>query len=131
MKHVFNGKEKTQIAHLWMNKKQDSARDGRGSFYFKGDTIYSYGAHFPIARHITNKNGEHAVLMTTRTYSNTTAKHISMVQSALHGLVLYVPLGQASTPAEVFEFYKGRIEEMATKAARARVVYRIERYTED
>jgi hypothetical protein len=115
MKHVFNGKERSQIAHLWMNKKQDHARDSRESFYFRGDTIYSYGSHFPIARHVRNSRGEDAVLMTTDTYSNTTAKHISMVRSALHGTVIHVPLSGSITPARVFEFYKDQIEESASR----------------
>ena len=42
------------VAHLWANKSQDSARESGGRFYFVGDTIYSYGSHFPIARHVEN-----------------------------------------------------------------------------
>jgi DNA-directed RNA polymerase subunit RPC12/RpoP len=68
-----------QVAHLWASGGQDSARNaGSGNFYFSGDTIYSYGSHFPIARLVPG-----AVLMTTRSYSNTTAKHIGFVRQAL------------------------------------------------
>jgi hypothetical protein len=35
------------VAHLWAHQSQDSARNG-GNFYFEGDTLYSYGAHFPL-----------------------------------------------------------------------------------
>lgn len=45
------------------------------SFFFRGDTIYSYGQHFPIARHVTGTRGRAAVLFTTRDYSKTTSKH--------------------------------------------------------
>jgi hypothetical protein len=43
-----------------------------------GDTIYSYGTHFPIARKVG-----HIAFFTTKGYSNTTSKHKSRVYSAL------------------------------------------------
>lgn len=83
-KQVFDTDE---IAHLWAHKAQDSARNAQGNFYFSGDTIYSYGSHFPIARHTVSAHGKHkgqsAVLCTTKTYSNTTAKHIRNVWSSI------------------------------------------------
>ena len=42
------------VAHLWAHRAQESAPQ-RGNFYFDGDTIYSYGSHFPIARHVKHK----------------------------------------------------------------------------
>lgn len=81
-RHVHEGR---QVAHLWANKAQESARNNNGQFYFDGDTIYSYGAHFPIARHVTLRDGSAAVLFTTRGYSVTTSKHISFVRNALRG----------------------------------------------
>lgn len=65
------------VSHLWANKQQDYARNSFKNFYFDGDTIYSYGSHFPIAKHFKD-----VVLFTLRSYSNTTAKHISYVRSA-------------------------------------------------
>jgi len=79
-KHVFDTGE---IPHLWAHRTQDEARNRQGNLYFSGDTIYSYGSHFPIARHVTNDGGERAVLLTTRTYSVTTASHCSAVRSAI------------------------------------------------
>lgn len=69
--------EKSEVAHLWANKVQDEARVSGGNFYFYGETIYSYGSHFPIAVHHKD-----VVLVTLRTYSNTTASHIWEVKSA-------------------------------------------------
>ncbi len=90
MKKVFRGENST-IAHMWANKVQHEATNG-SNFYYEGDTIYSYGRHFPIARHIENENGEKAVLFTERTYSNTTAKHITIVRQACSHLnVIYCP----------------------------------------
>jgi len=72
MKQVFNTSE---LPHVWASQKQNEGR--AGSFYFSGKTIYSYGSHFPIA----TIDGEN-VLFTMRTYSNTTAKHISKARQA-------------------------------------------------
>jgi hypothetical protein len=67
------------VAHLWAHQTQGSARNPHGNFYFEGNTIYSYGSHFPIARHV-DKN---TILFTTCGYSPTTSGHISCVRSAL------------------------------------------------
>jgi hypothetical protein len=83
-KHVFDTGE---IPHLWAHKVQESARNAQGNLYFNGDNIFSYGSHFPIARHVvdnpTKKHPKPAVLFTTRSYSVTTSGHISAVRSAI------------------------------------------------
>src|SRR5258708_3604600 len=83
-KHVFDTGE---IPHLWAHKVQESARNAQGNLYFENDTIFSYGSHFPIARHVvdypTKKNPKPAILFTTRSYSVTTSGHISAVRSAI------------------------------------------------
>lgn len=76
MRRVVNSQE---VTHLWAHRRQDDARNGTGSLYFSGDTIYSYGSHFPIARHLPNG----AIAITTGSYSNTTAGHISLVRRAI------------------------------------------------
>lgn len=91
-----------QVAHLWANKSQNQARNPHGNFYFTGDTIYSYGSHFPIARHVTvgaGKRSRSAILLTTRTHSSTTSGHISTVRQAIAGgvLVFHVPDVSPST----------------------------------
>jgi len=80
MKQVFNTSE---LPHVWASQKQNEGR--AGSFYFSGKTIYSYGSHFPIA----TIDGEN-VLFTKRSYSNTTAKHISKTRQAIsHKTIIY------------------------------------------
>ena len=79
-KHVFDTGE---IPHLWAHRTQDEARNRQGNLYFTGDIIYSYGSHFPIARHVMNEAGERAVLLTTATHSVTTSGHCSAVRSAV------------------------------------------------
>lgn len=79
-KQVFSTGE---IPHLWAHRVQESARNPQGNLYFDGDTIYSYGSHFPIAVHVANKRGNRAVLFTTRGYSATTGQHKHVVRGAI------------------------------------------------
>ena len=79
MKMKFNNSE---LAHIYATQSQQSAQNMNGSLYFDGLAIYSYGFHFPIANIVPNGRGEEIMLFTTRTYSNTTAKHINIVAQA-------------------------------------------------
>lgn len=72
-----------QVAHLWAHQTQTEARNSNRSFFFYKDTIFSYGHHFPIARHVTNSKGEKAILFTDASYSISTAKHIGKVRNAI------------------------------------------------
>ena|SRR3989304_3198309 len=58
---------------------EGSARAGR--IFIDGDTIYSYGKHFPIARRIDPNTYD----FNTRRYSVTTSKQQSEVRMALIG----------------------------------------------
>ena len=80
MKKVLNA---DNVAHTWAYQSQNEAYTPNRSFYFYGPTIYSYGSHFPIAKHAINNKGETAILFTTRGYSNTTSKHISKVRQSI------------------------------------------------
>lgn len=91
-KQVF---PKTMVAHLWANKSQDSARTPCGNFYFTGPAIYSYGSHYVAGFHMPDvykKDGRAVVLLNSRSYSNTTAKHTAEVRQAIrnHGHVIFV-----------------------------------------
>jgi len=131
-KHVFDTGE---IPHLWAHRTQDDARNKQGNLYFTGDTIYSYGSHFPIARHVTNDAGERAVLLTTATYSVTTSSHCSAVRSAIPSgvAVFHVPNvchGRydrselaADDHAGNLTDYAERIEKHVITSARARSSY--------
>lgn len=80
MKKVFSNSE---LPHVWAHQQQDEATTTGRNFYFKAATIYSYGSHFPIASHVTNEQGQKAILFTTRNYSNSTAKHIGKTWAAI------------------------------------------------
>ena len=99
MKHVFSTSE---IPHLWFHQSQGNARNGQGNLYFEGDTIYSYGKHFPIARHVLTRNGMRAVLFTTETYSVTTSRHKSDVRQAIPcNVTVFTVPDVCTSPAEI------------------------------
>ena len=96
------------IAHLWANRSQDSARNAGGNFYFQGDTVFSYGSHFPIARHVETRRGS-AVLFTTRDYSVTTSGHKWTVLGACkHLTVFHVQHPTDSDRKQQFDEYRQR-----------------------
>lgn len=118
MKHVFT--DISHIAHLWANQLQDSARNS-GNFYFEGKTIFSYGSHFPIARHVTNERGENAVLFTERGYSVTTSKHISVVrQAASHLNLIYCCHPSVADHSNNFTFWVNEAEAFGQKLLKAK-----------
>jgi len=128
VKHVVNSGE---VPHLWFHKVQSSAKNGNGSLYFQGDTIFSYGSHFPIARHVQSGK-KSAVIFTTRDYSVTTSGHKIAVRSAIPAegtTVFYVPniftcdqYAGNDHPANM-KSYVERVEQALAKCARARQSY--------
>lgn len=116
MKKVFT--DISTIAHLWANQLQDEARNS-GNFYFNGSTIYSYGGHFPIAKHI-EVNEQKAVLFTKRGYSNTTSKHIAVVRQAASHLNVIKCYNPNATHKENFNFWETESEQIAAKLPKAK-----------
>lgn len=118
MKKVVNNEN---VAHLWANEQQIEANTPNRSFYFYGPTIYSYGYHFPIAKHITNDKGEKAILFTTRKYSNTTAKHINFAYRAIpyKDTVIYCPNPQATANDNIF-YYDNKINNIYNSLSKAK-----------
>lgn len=81
MKHVFSSAY--DVAHLWAHQLQSNARCSNTSLYFDGNTIYSYGTHFPVGKIVENKRGEKAYLFNPDFYSVSTSKHQSVVDGAI------------------------------------------------
>lgn len=96
----------------------------QSNVYFDPDTrtIYSYGSHFPMARFVTNKKGETAVVFTRRTYSSSTANHLSCARSAVSHLTVY-ELPNVSDRTSVYESGKGSREVSAFEAQDWRAAY--------
>jgi hypothetical protein len=70
-----------EVARAWALQSQSEAK--YQSMYFQGPVIYSYGRHFPIARHVRNPGLADAVLMNVGRYSSTTSRHVYTVNRAL------------------------------------------------
>ena len=64
-----------EVAEAFATKKGDKKSD---TMFIEGDIIYSYGYHFPIAYRVGD-----LVFFNVENYSNTTAKHKSLVLSSL------------------------------------------------
>lgn len=118
MKKVVNNET---VAHLWANQQQTEAYTPNRAFYFYGNTIYSYGSHFAIGKHITNDKGEKAILFTTRRYSNTTAKHINYAYRAIpyKNAVIYCPDPAATANDNIF-FWDNLINGIYANLAKAK-----------
>ncbi len=111
MKTVFNTQ---QTIHVWASQKQESGKNSNRSVFFQGPSIFSYGSHFEMARHIKND----VVFITNRKYSVTTAKHLSWVQSAVrHKTVFMVP--SFTDHAENVRFLVDKVKASYDSAKRA------------
>ena len=96
-------RDNAAVVHAWAGRHSDNGENPNESIFFSGLTIYSYGYHFPMARHISFND----VLLTYATYSNTTSKHQSDVwRSVSHKNTIYVhdvldPLGKSGVESTI------------------------------
>lgn len=115
-----------EVAHWWANQTQ---AEGHGSnFFFRGSTIYSYGPHFPIARHYKG-----AVLFTTDGYSDSTSRHKGIAYSAIPDRipVFHVEDPTHKPSARDLKHYRERIAKAEHDAGKARKpAWHLERLTE-
>ena len=106
----------SDVAHLFAHQSQIEAKNPNGSFYFYGKSLYSYGSHFCIAKFI----GEQTLLFTERGYSNTTAKHISLSESATSHLEKIYCAYPNKEHADNFNFWLIKAENTAQNLKTAR-----------
>lgn len=110
------------VAHAWANKT-GKARKGFNMWH-DDETIYSYGRHFPIAKHVKTPGGADVVLFTTATYGVSTAKHKTLTWRACHHLKVFdVPYVRANSTVEHqanYEAFIAGARESVDKAKRAR-----------
>lgn len=112
-----------QVAHNWAHR---TGRAHRGfNMYHDDETVWSYGPHFPIARHVTDRNGNACVLFTTRDYSISTTDHKSKVSRAIpewvpvHCVNDVTAMGKPAQRDNYRAMVKAR-ERLLAKASRAR-----------
>ena len=110
MKTVFSNQG---VCHAWASQQQASGKSDH--IFFEGPSIYSYGRHFEAARFITPD----VVFITTRTYSVTTASHLSLIQSAVHHKQVFT-VPSFTDHAENLAYYFSEARAFMVKAGRAR-----------
>lgn len=128
MKRIREVYSTNEIPHLWAHQLTPNgvshARNPQGNFYYNGDTIYSYGGHFPIARLLRkNKKSEPYVLITTRTYSSTTSGHVSSVHHAVKHLKVFW-VHDINLPEESFKDRQQDLKSLLKQARETRSVVR-------
>lgn len=67
------------LYHAFAHQTDSDAQNANGSMFIAGDTIFSYGRHFPMARHAQ----PNIILFTTDSYSSTTGKQLSQLGGAI------------------------------------------------
>lgn len=78
----------SEVVRRWLmgdlNKVTKRKAYGSGIFYFTGDTIFSYGSHFPISTKQSLHGGGDSVFVVNKDrYSITTSRHQLLVESAI------------------------------------------------
>ncbi len=72
-----------QVAHLWANASQDSARDPSGNMYFTGPALYSYGSRYVIGYRYATPDGSAFFILNADTNSPTTNKMRGIARHAI------------------------------------------------
>lgn len=88
-----------------------------GHMFYRDNIIFSYGEHFPIARY---DRATRLTLLTSRSYSVTTARHISHVYSAIQGAFVRVPDVYANDHVANVTHFVTEIQRTEAKIIRAR-----------
>jgi len=92
----------------------EGATSGKGSrIFIEGDTIYSYGYHFPLAKRI----GTREYLINPESYSSSTRKHQGHVARILVGALWIAPDCKISN---IVPYYQSKISVLQDKLLRSR-----------
>jgi len=75
MKTVFSNYD---CVHTFAQRTQNNGRTSNNNIFFEGDSIYSYGYHYELGRFLDDKT----ILINDEGYSNSTAKHITLLVGA-------------------------------------------------
>jgi len=113
----------SDVAHNWAHNQNGSMGDMHAAgnrMFSERMAIYSYGRHFMIAKHVTNKKNVHAVLFTMDTYSNTTAKHVRITRDAVSHLTVFLVPSPDSTFNDNMRSFENRMKAALKGLAGAR-----------
>lgn len=85
MKHVFSN---DMVAHVWAQRSQPSGYTSNRNYSFDGAVLISYST--PIAAFVPGTRKRTACLISERSYSVSTARHISLARRAVSGVPVFV-----------------------------------------
>lgn len=85
MKHVFSN---DMVAHVWAQRSQASGYTSNRNYSFDGAVLLSYST--PIAAFVPGTRKRTACLISERSYSVSTARHISLARRAVSGVPVFV-----------------------------------------
>lgn len=88
-----------QVAHLWANQSQATARDSNGRIFFDGAVLFSYRRSYAIGAFSpwADESGRRMIFTRRDQYSVTTGRHMGYMRGALRG-----------HPVRLVEFNPGR-----------------------
>lgn len=113
------------IAHEFAHGATEG-HTGNWNMFISGDCVYSYGHHFCIAKRV----GKGTVLLTTRGYSRSTAKHVNYVRNAtrhMDRVYCYDPKASHSENQEHFlSEIKGLLPDLAKARKPERYIHEIQ-----
>jgi hypothetical protein len=99
-----------ELFHRWANQTKPQGKSG--NVFYEGPILYSYGHHFPLAVLTGKKTGpveREIVLVNSRSYSQTTAKHKGQaVRASSHLTHIYVPHPTEAHRAGNLEYLNGQ-----------------------
>jgi len=90
---VFSSNSK--VIHKWAEQSQQEGRNSHRNIFFEGNTIYSYGKHYPMATIYNN-----VILVNSESYSQTTQSHIGQVGYIVKQY-LKIPIIKVLLPTEL------------------------------
>jgi len=102
-----------EVVENWVEQTGVCQR-GHNMFY-EGDTIYSYGHHYPAAKIFPK-----CTLINSYGYSVSTQKHLSLIRRSMPGIIIPVPDPTNKDIARNLEYLKGEIQNNKDRLLRIR-----------
>lgn len=107
--------DNAMCAHEWAHGNGE-ARSNNGNMFARGDVLYSYGEHFPLAIRLSG-GARPLFLLNADSYSLTTTRHQYDARRAVQGLGDVVTLhGLTDIARALFYRTRGRVREAALAA---------------
>ena len=114
VKSVFTN---DMVAHVWAQRSQTFGRSNNGNLYFQGDSLYSYGSHFLVAKFLPIGDSV-IVLHNSDSYGTTTSGHQSDARRAASHYASYVvpELTAIDSALDTIALYGRRTKRLAKAA---------------